>query len=145
MIRRRRTCGPSSQSAETESSPIPTEKTRRQETAGRVRYLTDTFCWRLRSGYRGTLQFRQCADFHSHTSGLGGTLHHFARSRVADERTGLASRNLAQCYLTKARQSKPARAAWMHRAQHYGLQRIKNTDSCLAGDVILLSNQIDER
>jgi hypothetical protein len=31
--------------------------------------------------------------------GFGGTLHHLACSRVADERTGLASRNLAQGYL----------------------------------------------
>jgi hypothetical protein len=36
-------------------------------------------CGRLRSGYRGTFQLRQCADFHSHASGLGGTLHHFTR------------------------------------------------------------------
>jgi hypothetical protein len=33
----------------------------------------------------------------------------------------------------------------MHRAQHHGFKRIENANSCLAGDVILLSNQIDER
>jgi hypothetical protein len=67
------------------------------------------------SGYRGTFQLRPGADFYSNASGLGGTLHHFPGGRVADQRTGFASWNLAQVYLKQARQSKLADPAWMYR------------------------------
>jgi hypothetical protein len=33
----------------------------------------------------------------------------------------------------------------MHRTHHHGFQRIENTDSCLAGDVILLSQSLLRR